>query len=100
MKTPPDAIFGINDDVAIGALYAVKEKGLKIPEDVAIVGFSNSRRSSYIEPPLSTLDQNPMKIGVLAAKLLFDQIQGKPDFSENKEVIVPATLIVRASSNR
>ena len=100
MKNPPDAIFGINDEVAIGALYAVKEKGLKIPEDVAIVGFSNSRRSSYIEPTLSTLDQNPMKIGVLAAKLLFDQIQGKPDFSENKEVIVPATLIVRASSNR
>ena len=50
MKNPPDAIFGINDEVAIGALYAVKEKGMKIPEDVAIVGFSNSRRSSYIEP--------------------------------------------------
>lgn len=99
LKNPPDAIFGINDDVAIGALYAIKEKGLSIPDDVAVVGFSNSRRSSYMEPALSTLDQNPLKIGILAAKLLFDQIEGKP-VAEGKEIIVPATLIVRASSDK
>ena len=100
LKNPPDAIFGIVDEVAIGALYAIKEKGLKVPEDVSVVGFSNSRRSNYMEPTLSTLDQNPMKIGTLAAKLLFDQIQGKPGFGETKEIIVPSTLIVRASSDR
>lgn len=99
LKNRPDAIFGINDDVAIGALYAIKEKGLSIPDDVAVVGFSNSRRSSYMEPALSTLDQNPLKIGILAAKLLFDQIEGKP-VAEGKEIIVPATLIVRASSDK
>jgi LacI family transcriptional regulator len=60
--------------------------GLKVPNDVAVVGFSNSRRSSYMEPTLSTLDQNPIKIGTLAAKLLFDQIQGKPGFGETKKL--------------
>lgn len=97
---PPDAIFGINDEVAIGALFAIKEKGLSIPKDVSVVGFSNSRRSRYIDPSLSTMDQNPVKIGTLAAKLLFEQIQGKPGYGETKEIIVPADLIVRASSDR
>ena len=45
MKNMPDAIFGINDDMAIGAIEAIKEKGLKIPEEVAVFGFSNSKRS-------------------------------------------------------
>ncbi|HAM99343.1 MAG TPA: LacI family transcriptional regulator [Marinilabiliales bacterium] len=100
MDNPPDAIFGINDEVAIGALFAIKELGLKIPQEIAVVGFSNSNRSRYMEPSLSTMDQNPEKIGVLAAKLLFEQIEGKPGYGETKEIIVPATLIVRSSSNK
>lgn len=100
MENRPDAIFGINDEVAIGALFAIKECGLKIPDDVAVVGFSNSNRSRYIEPSLSTMDQNPVKIGTLAAKLLFDQINGNHGYGETKEIIVPADLIVRASSGR
>jgi LacI family transcriptional regulator len=100
LPNPPDAVFGINDEVAIGALFAIKEKGLKIPEEVMVVGFSNSNRSRYIEPYLTTMDQNPEKIGTLAAKLLFEQINGKPGFGATKEIIVPSTLIVRTSSNR
>jgi DNA-binding LacI/PurR family transcriptional regulator len=100
LENRPDAIFGITDEVAIGALQAIKAKGLNIPNDVAVVGFSNSQRSRYMEPQLSTMDQNPIKIGTLAAKLLFDQIGGKAEYGETKEIIVPADLIVRASSNR
>jgi DNA-binding LacI/PurR family transcriptional regulator len=100
MDVPPDAIFGISDEVAIGALFAIKESGLKIPQEISVVGFSNSNRSRYMEPSLTTMDQNPEKIGILAAKLLFEQIDGKVGSSETKEIIVPATLIVRASSNR
>lgn len=100
MKNRPNAIFGITDEIAIGALFAIKEQGLKIPDDVAVVGFSNSNRSRYIEPSLSTMDQNPVKIGNLAAKLLFDQIKGNHGYGETKEIIVPADLIVRTSSAR
>lgn len=47
-KERPDAIFGITDDLAIGAIEAIKEKGLNIPEDIAVVGFSNTKRSRYM----------------------------------------------------
>ncbi|MGQ1910302.1 LacI family DNA-binding transcriptional regulator [Marinifilum sp. RC60d5] len=96
----PDAVFAINDDMAIGAIAAAKELGLKIPEEVAVVGFSNSRRSRYMEPSVSTMDQNPKEVGREAAKLLFSQMEKTPEAKEVKEVVVHADLIVRTSSDK
>ncbi|MDQ2178135.1 LacI family DNA-binding transcriptional regulator [Marinifilum sp. D714] len=96
----PDAFFAINDELAIGAMTAAKELGLKIPEEVAVVGFSNSRRSRYMEPSMSTMDQNPKQVGREAAKLLFDQMEDKPGAKDVKEVVVHADLLVRTSSER
>ena len=96
----PDAIFAINDDMAIGAIAAAKELGLKIPKDVAVVGFSNSRRSRYMEPSVSTMDQNPKEIGREAARLLFSQMEKTPDAKKIREVVVHADLIVRTSSDK
>lgn len=96
----PDAFFAINDDLAIGAIAAAKELGLKIPEEVAVVGFSNSRRSRYMEPSVSTMDQNPKLVGREAAILLFEQMENKPDAKKVKEAVVHADLIVRTSSDR
>ena len=99
MKTIPDAIFGINDDMAIGAIEAIKEKGLKIPEDIAIVGFSNSKRSRYMSPTVSSINQFPEKIGTRAAELLFQQILD-PKHAQIREEVINSELIVRESSNR
>ncbi|MUP37280.1 LacI family DNA-binding transcriptional regulator [Labilibaculum euxinus] len=96
----PDAIFAINDDMAIGAIAAAKELGLKIPNDLAVVGFSNSRRSRYMEPSVSTMDQNPKEVGREAARLLFEQMEKTPDAKAIKEVVVHADLIVRTSSDK
>ncbi|MCT4602190.1 MAG: LacI family transcriptional regulator [Marinifilum sp.] len=96
----PDAFFAINDELAIGAIAATKELGLKIPEEVAVVGFSNSRRSRYMEPSMSTMDQNPKQVGREAAKLLFDQLEDKPGAKDVKEVVVHADLLVRTSSEK
>ena len=96
----PDAFFAINDDLAIGAIAAAKELGLKVPEELAVVGFSNSRRSRYMEPSVSTMDQNPKQVGREAAKLLFDQLENKPDGKTVKEVVVHADLLVRTSSDK
>lgn len=96
----PDAFFAINDELAIGAMTAAKELGIKIPEEVAIVGFSNSRRSRYMEPSMSTMDQNPKQVGREAAKLLFDQMEDKLGAKEAKEVVVHADLLIRTSSDR
>lgn len=94
-----DAIFCLNDDLAIGAIYAAKELGLKIPTELAIVGFYNSKRSRYMNPSISTVDLNPHEVGVLTAGLLFEQItSGEVD--NEKELIVPSNLIIRESSKK
>lgn len=93
-----DAVFGISDDLAIGAIQACEELGINIPEDIAIVGFSNSNRSQYMKPSLSTLNLFPNIIGYKAAELLFEQIKKPKDFKIKKE-IVKAELIIRDSSN-
>ena len=98
-KERPDAIFGITDDLAIGAIEAIKEKGLNIPEDIAVVGFSNTKRSRYMIPRVSSINQFPEKIGRAAAELLFDQILNSKHAQIKKEII-NCELIVRESSDR
>ncbi|PID88550.1 MAG: LacI family transcriptional regulator, partial [Bacteroidia bacterium] len=96
----PDAFFAINDELAIGTIAAAKELGLKIPDDVAVVGFSNSRRSRYMVPSISTVDQNPRQVGVEAAKLLFEQMKDTSEAKVVKEIVVHSDLMVRESSNK
>ncbi len=99
LKDMPDAIFGINDDMAIGAIEAIKERKLRIPEDVAVFGFSNSKRSRYMNPGVSTINQFPEKVGERAAELLFEQIlNGK--HAQIREEVVNCELIIRESSDR
>ncbi|WP_018338252.1 LacI family DNA-binding transcriptional regulator [Butyricimonas synergistica] len=99
MRERPDAIFGITDDLAIGAIEAIKEKGYNIPEDIAVVGFSNTKRSRYMNPTVSSINQFPEKIGKTAAELLFEQITNSRHARVRKEV-VNCELIVRESSDK
>lgn len=99
LKNVPDAIFGINDDMAIGAIEAIKEKGLRIPEDVSVFGFSNTKRSRYMNPSVSTINQFPEKIGETAAELLFEQILNSKH-AQIREEVVNCELIIRESSDR
>ncbi len=99
LKEIPDAIFGINDDMAIGAIEAIKEKNLRIPEDIAVFGFSNTKRSRYMNPSVSTVNQFPEKIGEMAAELLFEQILNSKH-ARIREEIVNCELIIRESSDR
>lgn len=99
LPEPPDAFFGISDDLAIGAIEALKEKGIKIPEQAGVVGFTNSKRSHYMSPTLSSINQFPAEIGQMAANLLFEQI-ANPKHCKTKTEMVRCELIVRESSNR
>lgn len=101
LKNPPDAIFASNDPAAMGAMQAIKEKGLKIPGDVAVVGFSNWFFSGMMDPPLTSVDQPGFEMGQEAAKLLIRQIEKKNKdegdlIAETK--VLKTRLIVRASS--
>lgn len=104
LKNPPDAVFANNDVLAMGAMKAIKKAGLKIPSDIAVVGFSNWFYSSMVEPALSSVDQPGFLMGQEAARMLINQIETK---EKNEDaIIVPETkvlktkLIVRESSVR
>lgn len=99
LKHIPDAIFGINDDMAIGAIEAIKEKGLRIPEEIAVFGFSNSQRSRYMTPSVSTINQFPEKVGKTVAALIFEQILDSKH-AKIREEVINCELIVRESSDR
>jgi len=70
----PDAIFCFNDPTALGALKAIKEAGIRCPEDIALVGFSETEIAQLVEPPLTSIQQPTFEMGETAAKLLLEQI--------------------------
>lgn len=88
----PEAIFAVNDPAAIGAMKMLKKHGYKIPEDVALVGFTESKLAELIDPPLTSVAQPTNEIGRTAAKLLLEQI-------ESKGIFVPQTVILNGQLN-
>ncbi len=100
LKNPPDAVFTINDPVAIGAYDEIKKRKLRIPQDIALVGFSNNPISSIVDPPLTTIDQPAFELGKTATKILLMQIKAKNEkksFKSIKEVL-ETKLIIREST--
>jgi len=98
-KRPPDGVFCYNDPVAAGAIKAILESGLKIPEDVAIIGAGNVHYSDLLRVPLSTIDQGATQIGETAAKILVDCMRAKTPPAP-RSILIPLRLIVRESSCR
>ena len=95
----PDAIFSITDSCAVGAIKTLKKFKIKIPEEIAIVGFSNNLISTIIEPNLSTVDQPGNKIGKVAVKYLIEEIENEnDDSSSSKTIEIGTNLIIRESS--
>ena len=92
-----NGVFAANDQIAIGAMKAIKEVGRSIPEDIAIVGFDNIFTSSLIETSLTTINVPKYEMGKLAAKLLIDLING--DKKEPEVIKLPVNLIVRQSTD-
>lgn len=98
LPKPPDALFAASDYSAVGAMQTLKDKGLKIPKDVALVGFSNEPFTSFVEPALSTVDQRSEEMGQFAAKIFLEEVQANNgDFMPRKSVLTPE-LIIRGSS--
>lgn len=94
----PDAIFAVNDLTAVQALLIAKHMGLKVPEDVAIVGFTNSQIATMTEPGLTSVDQRGYEIGLEAAKLLIARISDRNRKPQTK--IISTELVVRGSSSQ
>ncbi|MDW8129653.1 MAG: LacI family DNA-binding transcriptional regulator [Bryobacterales bacterium] len=99
MRPLPDGVFGYNDPVAAGAIRAILEAGIRVPEDIAVIGSGNVHYSDLLRVPLSTIDQNSSEIGRRAAELLLELIENKRTPRPRRVVIAPR-LIVRQSSRR
>ncbi len=91
---PFDALFAGSDLIAIGAMHALKEAGLRIPEDVAVVGFDGTPMSRFSNPPLTTVVQDTSKAGELLVDTLLQLVRDQPAQS----ITMAPTLQVRASS--
>lgn len=98
MKNKPDAIFAITDSAAVGVIQVLKKNKIKIPDEIAVVGFSNSTHSTIIEPSLSTVDQPGEKIGKTAVKYLVEEIENEEEIIVHKLIEIKSNIIIREST--
>jgi LacI family transcriptional regulator len=96
LKPRPDAVFCYNDLTAIGAIEATLQAGLRVPEDVAIIGCGNLRYAKYMRVPLSSIDHGTAELGRLAGELALD-LSAKPE-QDPRSVLLPSTLVAREST--
>ncbi|WP_078409871.1 LacI family DNA-binding transcriptional regulator [Priestia abyssalis] len=96
LKEPPTAIFAFNDILALGAMEAVRKRGLSIPEDISIIGFDDTLLASYSNPPLTTIAQPLEDIGDQAIDLIVAEIEGKKRAAQR--IMLLPELVVRKST--
>jgi LacI family transcriptional regulator len=97
-KQPFTALFAYNDISAIGAIGAFQELGLRVPDDISVVGFDDIQSAAYISPPLTTVRQPLQKMGEIAARTLLDRIEGRMKYVP--EIAIEPELVVRRSTAR
>lgn len=100
LKDKPDAVYVAGDYAALGALQILKEKNIKVPEDIALVGFGNEPFTDMVTPRISSINQHSETIGKLAAETFLKHAKKKIVQQDLNKQILEATLIIRASSNK
>lgn len=97
MQARPTAVFCSADMVAFGLIAGLKAGGLRVPEDISVVGFDDIEMSEYYVPALTTIRQDRNKLGQRAAQVLLERLSGK-EVSQKPEAPIPVELIVRSST--
>ena len=97
IENRPDAILAVNDTVTFAAFTAIKEMGLRIPEDVALIGFTDDQHARYVTPQMSAIEDQSYKMGCVAYDLLQKSISGDPN---KYKKIVPQKLVIRGTSDK
>jgi LacI family transcriptional regulator len=98
LSSPPDAIFCGNDTTALSSMIYLRDKGVRIPADIGIVGFSNEPFSKVVSPSISTIAQPGFLMGQKAAELILSQIEHNE--KSFKTLVLPSELVIRESSMR
>ncbi|WP_339920521.1 LacI family DNA-binding transcriptional regulator [uncultured Flavobacterium sp.] len=100
LSPAPDAIFSASDFAALGAIQELKANGIKIPQDFCVVGFGNEPFTKFMELSISTVDQSPLEMGNMVAKVFLEQINHTENFKMEKKIVLNPILHVRKSSSR
>ncbi|WNH10682.1 LacI family DNA-binding transcriptional regulator [Thalassobellus suaedae] len=100
MDRRPDAIFSSSDFTALGAIEEIKAHGLKIPEDISVVGFSNEPFTKFMELSITSVDQSPIEMGRIAAQVFLEEVNNSKKVKSEKHIVLTPQLIVRKSSQR
>ncbi len=100
LEQKPDAVFVANDNCAVGCMLSLKEAGIRIPEDIAVVGFNNDPVSKVIEPNLTTINYPGYEMGEVAARNLINHLNGTHLIHSTNTIVLRSELIIRASSQR
>ena len=95
LPQPPTAIFAISDTLALGAMSTIKQAGLRIPDDIALVGFNNIPLAALVEPGLTTVAAPAVDLGRAAMGMLRDMIARVGP--ANRQIVLPTNLVVRQS---
>jgi LacI family transcriptional regulator len=94
-KRPPEALVCANDEIALGAIEAAEQLGLRVPDDVAVTGWDDVMAASHSRPGLTTVRQPMRQLGAWAARRLHERLGG--DFGAPRHEVLPTQLVVRAS---
>lgn len=100
LKNPPEAIFSASDFAALGAIQELKSKGFKIPNDFAVIGFANEPFTKFMELSISTIDQFPLEMGRMTAKVFLEQVNSTDKVKIEKKVVLEPELIIRKSTKK
>ena len=100
MHPRPDGVFVANDNCAVGCMLALKQAGIRIPEDIAFVGFNNDPVSKVVEPNLTTINYPGYEMGEVAARNLINHLSGIATITATNTILLRSELIVRGSSKK
>lgn len=100
LKEIPDGIFSASALGVAGAMQVLKEKNIRVPDEVALVGFSNETFTMFTEPPITTVDQHSMRMGNAAAEIFLEEISSDRQKFIPQKIVLKPELIVRQSSLR
>jgi LacI family transcriptional regulator len=98
LPEPPTAILAANDQLAIGVLQTAWRLGLRVPDDLSIVGFDDVPVAGYLAPPLTTVRQPIAEMGRRATAALIDLLEGHTDTPQDASLVLHPELVIRASS--
>ena len=91
----PTAVLAMNDLMAVGAMDAIRESKLRVPEDISVVGFDNREVSKFVFPKLTTVEIDLKAIGYTAAQMVTQKLDGAGEYADKRNIIVPSRLKVR-----